>query len=165
MEHSSGPIETRKLLAYKILSLSSLLSRGIETILESEVSLSIRQWRVLLYVANHGPDTVQRIAAFWRYDKSQVSRAVSELTERRFVTTRIADGDRRSVIVAPTRSGMNIYRQALPLSLKRQRELASCLRTDQLEDLEVALDVLTSKAEMMLIDAQEVKANRKAGSR
>lgn len=143
-------IGPRQLIAYRILSLSALLNRGIETLLDTEVGLSVRQWRVLLCLANNGAQSVQRIADFWRYDKSQVSRAVSELQTRKLVRGKPSPEDGRSIVVSITAAGRRLYEQALPLSLARQDELTECLTSNQLSEFEKTLDLLTRQSEDML---------------
>ena len=143
-------IDPRKLIAYRILSLSALLNRGIETLLDAEAGLSVRQWRVLLCLAHYGSRSVQGIADFCRYDKSQVSRAVSELQTRKLVRSKPSPEDGRSIVVSMTAAGRRLYEQALPLSLARQAELTECLTTSQLSEFENTVDLLTRQAEDML---------------
>lgn len=146
----STRLDPRQLIAYRILSLSALLNRGIETVLDTEAGLSVRQWRVLLCLANYGASSVQRIADFCRYDKSQVSRAVSELQARKLVRSKPSPEDGRSIVVSMTAAGRRLYEQALPLSLARQDELTRCLTTSQLKEFEKTVDLLTRQAEDML---------------
>lgn len=143
-------IDPRQLIAYRILSLSALLNRGIETLLDSEAGLSVRQWRVLLCLANYGAHSVQGIADFCRYDKSQVSRAVSELQTRKLVRGKPSAEDGRSIVVSITAAGQRLYEQALPLSLARQAELTKCLTSSQLSEFEKTVDLLTRQAEDLL---------------
>jgi len=143
-----------KLLAYRVLAFSQRLYRGIEILLQDELGLSVRQWRILLFLATHGPRSPQDIAAFWRYDKSQVSRAVSELVEKKLVTAERAEQDARRVTVSLTASGRRVYERGLPLSLARQEKLTSCLTRGQLAEFERTLEILTRQADAMLGPAE-----------
>lgn len=150
-------IDPAKLLAYRVLTLGQRLYRGIEIVLESQLGLSVRQWRVLLFLANYGPQSVQDIATFWRYDKSQVSRAVSELLEKTLVVSRASQEDGRRVIVALTPEGRRVYDSGLPLSLLRQDKLTSCLSKKELTEFERMLNLLTQQADTMLNEFQPQK--------
>jgi DNA-binding MarR family transcriptional regulator len=150
---TSAHIDPKKLLAYRILSLSSLLNRGIEHVLEAEVDITVRQWRVLLCLCTQGAASVQRIADFCRYDKSQVSRAVVQLEVRGLVMVRSHVHDRRSVEVSVSEEGQAVYDRALPLSTSRQARLTSCLSAKDIKDLDRLLDVLTQQAELLLDEA------------
>jgi DNA-binding MarR family transcriptional regulator len=143
-------IDPTKLLAYRVLTFSQRLYRGIEVLLEKELGLSVRQWRVLLFLANYGPHSPQEIAAFWRYDKSQVSRAISELVDKQLVSTERSELNARRIVVSLTCKGLDIYDKGLPLSLVRQEKLTSCLTSDQLIEFERTLDMLTNQADTML---------------
>jgi len=161
-------IDPAKLLAYRVLSFSQRLYRGIELVLENELGLSVRQWRVLLYLANYGPQSVQDIAHFWRYDKSQVSRAVSELLQKRLVESHASEKDGRRVIVGLTRPGRAVYERGLPLSLARQEKLTSCLGQEQIAEFERMLELLTRQADLMLSELQrqkEAAPPKRAGKR
>jgi DNA-binding MarR family transcriptional regulator len=152
---AKNPSETaaEKLLAFRVLALGQLLSRGMAVILDNHLGLSLRQWRVLFYLANSGPDSAQRIADFCRYDKSQVSRAVAELMEKKLVRTASDDKDGRRLVVSLTRAGLATYRQGLPLSQARHEHLVQCLSERELRAFEATADKLTRQAQAMLDDA------------
>lgn len=150
-------VDPTQLIAYRVLTLSQLLNRGIEVILETHLGLSVRQWRVLLCIGNKGPQSVQEIADFCRYDKSQVSRAVSELLEKQLIITAASPTDGRRVLVDLTTAGQAIYEQGLPLSLARQQRLASCLSTRELGTFEKAMQTLIHQAEGLLQEAHEAR--------
>jgi DNA-binding MarR family transcriptional regulator len=149
-EPSGERVDPASLLAYRVLTFSQRLYRGIEILLQDELGLSVRQWRVLLYVASNGPRSGQDIAAFWRYDKSQVSRAVAELVEKHLVVAQRVKRDARRMQVSITAEGMRVYERGLPLSLARQQELTSCLTPAQLAEFENTLELLTRQADAML---------------
>ncbi|MEI2416965.1 MarR family winged helix-turn-helix transcriptional regulator [Orrella sp. JC864] len=168
----SQQVDPAKLLAYRVLTFSQRLYRGIEIVLQNELGLSVRQWRILLFLASYGSRSLQEIAAFWRYDKSQVSRAVSELVEKGLAVTERAEQDVRRVMVGLTAQGWRTYEQGLPLSLARQEKLTSCLTRSQLKEFERTLELLTRQADAMLDQAEEGrqapaagKGKRKAGPR
>lgn len=155
----AGPgVEPTELLAYRVLTLSQLLNRGIEVILDTHLGLSVRQWRVLLCIATRGAQSVQDIADFCRYDKSQVSRAVSEMLEKQLVITRPSPTDGRRVLVDMTAAGHVKYEQGMPLSLARQERLASCLSPRELQTFDKAMQTLIRQAETLLQEAHQERA-------
>lgn len=158
-QKSKPEVDATQLLAYRVLTLSQLLNRGIEVILDTHLGLSVRQWRVLLCIASRGPQSMQKIADFCRYDKSQVSRAVSELLEKKLVKTTASPSDGRRVLVDFTGAGQAIYEQGLPLSLARQERLASCLNPGELETFDKAMQTLIHQAEALLQEAHEARDN------
>jgi DNA-binding MarR family transcriptional regulator len=145
--------EAEKLLAFRVLTLSQLLSRGLAVVLDHHLGLSVRQWRVVFYLAHAGADSVQNIADFCRYDKSQVSRAVRELTEKKLVTTKVGTDDGRQRVVALTAAGRAAFRRGQPLSQARHAELAASLPAAEMRAFEKSLDKLLGKARALLDDA------------
>lgn len=155
---------TEQLLAHRLLVLSQRLNRGVEVLLEAQLALSVRQWRVLIYLANHAPDSIQAIADFCRYDKSQVSRAVSELIERKLLRSRPCPDDGRRSLISLTTAGRRVYEQGVPLSLARQKQLTATLTPEELKAFEQTLDKLTRQADQLLQHAQHEKARRQPAS-
>jgi DNA-binding MarR family transcriptional regulator len=155
---ANSDIDPTQLLAYRVLTLSQLLNRGIEVIVDTHLGLSVRQWRVVLCIATLGPQSVQEIADFCRYDKSQVSRAVAELLEKNLVSTRPSATDGRRVQVRLTAAGRAKFKRGMPLSLARQERLASSLSRSQLETFDNALQTLIGQAEAMLEEAHDKRA-------
>ncbi|MBO1113596.1 MarR family winged helix-turn-helix transcriptional regulator [Bordetella petrii] len=156
-KQTTPSVDPTNLLAYRVLTLSQLLNRGIEVILDTHLGLSVRQWRVLLCVANAGPQSVQDIADFCRYDKSQVSRAVAELLDKKLVATTPSPTDGRRILVGMTAAGRSKYQRGMPLSLARQQRLASCLSPKELETFEKAMQTLIHQAEALLQEAHEAR--------
>ncbi|MBO9356287.1 MarR family transcriptional regulator [Bordetella petrii] len=157
-KNARSGVDPTQLIAYRVLTLSQLLNRGIEVILDTHLGLSVRQWRVLLCIANAGPQSVQDIADFCRYDKSQVSRAVSELLDKKLVVTTSSPTDGRRILVGMTPAGKKKYQRGMPLSLARQQRLASCLSARELDTFEAAMQTLIHQAEALLQEAHEERA-------
>lgn len=171
-DNARNPSEAaaEKLLAFRVLALGQLLSRGMAAIVDNRLGLSLRQWRVLFYLANSGPDSAQRIAEFCRYDKSQVSRAIAELIEKKLVKTAADRQDGRKLIVSLTPAGLSTYKRGLPLSQARHDHLVQCLTERELRAFEATADKLTRQAQAMLDEAcaqpaPRAKAPRKTASR
>ena len=143
-----------RLIAYRVLTLSQLLNRGIEVVLDKDLGLSVRQWRVLLCIGYGGEQSVQDIADFCRYDKSQVSRAVAELLDKKLVATTSSPVDGRRILVDMTTAGRQKYEQGLSRSQARQARLASCLSASELGAFEAAMQALITQAENLLREAQ-----------
>ena len=149
-----------RLIAYRVLTLSQLLNRGIEVVLDKDLGLSVRQWRVLLCIGYGGEQSVQEIADFCRYDKSQVSRAVTELLDKALVTTTSSPIDGRRIMVAMTTAGRQKYEQGLSRSEARQASLASCLSADEFSAFEAAMQALITQAEHLLREAQTARPEK-----
>lgn len=118
----------------------------------SELGLSVRQWRVIFFLANEGQGSVQEIADFWNYDKSQASRALQELTGKGYVSRVASTQDRRKVIASLTEAGRRAYRRGLHISSLRDKRLKSAVADDELAAFDATLAKLADQAQMLLRD-------------
>ena len=166
-DRTKNPSEAaaEKLLAFRVLSLGQLLNRGLAALLDRHLGMSVRQWRVLFYLANSEPDSVQNIAAFCRYDKSQVSRAISELQDKKLVRTAASAADGRRLEVSLTSAGRAAYARGLPLSQARHDSLVDCLSAQELRAFERIMDKLSDRAQDLLDEAYEAEPGQPAEKR
>lgn len=139
-----------RLLAFRFLSTSQLLYRNLELMMGRELGLSVRQWRVMFFLANDGVGSVQEIADFCRYDKSQVSRALQELTDKAYVNRVPGVHDRRKVLASLTPAGIEVYRQGLRISLARDERMKRALSADELAAFNATLDKLAEQAQAIM---------------
>jgi DNA-binding MarR family transcriptional regulator len=105
--------------------------------------LSIAQWRILALIARAGETTLNELADRVRYDKSQISRAITALVERGAVNRMVSPTDLRSNVVSLTEAGRALYEAAMPLGRERQRELLALLTPDQRREFYTIIDILT----------------------
>jgi len=77
-----------------------------------ELSLSSRQWRVLVMLNRLGPATSGHVAAATRLDHSQVSRASHELAGKGLVAMDSDQTDRRRQCLSVTPAGTQVLRRA-----------------------------------------------------
>jgi len=68
------------------------------------------EWRVLFHLGNYGQMTAKDIGTRAKIHKTKISRAVSKLTEKRFVTRTRDEQDRRAEHLALTAAGQAAYR-------------------------------------------------------
>lgn len=164
-DRTKNPSEAaaERLLAFRVLSLGQLLNRGLAVLLDRHLGISVRQWRVLFYLANNAePDSAQNIAAFCRYDKSQVSRAISELQDKKLVRTSASAADGRRLEVSLTSAGRAAYARGLPLSQARHDSMVDCLSAQELRAFERIMDKLSDRAQALLDEAHETEPGQPA---
>ncbi|MDG2259293.1 MAG: MarR family winged helix-turn-helix transcriptional regulator [Paracoccaceae bacterium] len=68
------------------------------------------EWRVLFHLGYFGDKTAREICDMSKMHKTKVSRAVSALETRRFLTRERQEADRRSEILRLTKSGQAAYK-------------------------------------------------------
>ena len=68
------------------------------------------EWRVLFHLGRYGEMTAKEIGERARIHKTKVSRAVQKLADRRFLTRKKDESDRRSERLELTQAGLAAYR-------------------------------------------------------
>ncbi len=93
--------------------------------------LSLPEWRVLALLGQHGSLPGSGIMAWALLDKARMSRAVNCLVDLGYIKRRLMLGERRRLMLELTRSGRQVYEQAVPLALALQERLLSAVADDE----------------------------------
>jgi DNA-binding MarR family transcriptional regulator len=99
----------RNLLAYQVSSTADALRRSAAMRMRREHEVSLAQVRALALIEHLQPVRLRDVAADAGADKAQISRVVSSLVEKGFVSRRALAGDARSAHLELTESGRDKY--------------------------------------------------------
>lgn len=98
------------------------------------------QFRILAILANFEPLKASDIARISMLDKVAISRGLSELQRRRFVTRERLLDDKRTRKVTLTGAGWRYYLELVPEMKRRERLLREILTDEELKMLFAMLD-------------------------
>jgi DNA-binding MarR family transcriptional regulator len=93
----------------RLLLLAKMIEREASRKLQGEFGVSVAQWRVLAFVCISGPATASFIGEAAEVDPAEVSRAVKALAGRTLVTRAFEPGSRKTMIIAPTAEGRDLF--------------------------------------------------------
>lgn len=113
---------------------SALAVRAINVALEP-VGLRVRQYSVLLAVAESGGLSQRDVATTLSLDPSQIVALVDELESRGLVERRPGVADRRARLVQPTRAGKKQIREAERRVRRAEEEYLGALDAEERETL------------------------------
>ena len=134
----------RDLLSYRLHVVANLLSRGAELRYRREFGVSLWEWRTIaLLGAVTEPLSLNHLAHAAGIHKSQMSRVVSGLTERKLVS-RAANG--REVALTLTKSGRRLYEGLISAATERDERFNSCLSKNEKEIFDRCLSKLAGQA-------------------
>ena len=136
-------------LPYVLNNLAERISAGLSVIYMDEHGLSIPEWRVIANLAEHHTLNARQIIDFTTMEKSKVSRAVNNLSERGLVSQQRAEGDSRAKDLTLTVAGESLYRDIVPKVLAWERELLEGLNTGEYRDLLHTLEKLGVRLQSM----------------
>ena len=140
--------EIRELISYRLHTVANLLSRGAELRYRREFGVSLWEWRtVALLGAVTGPLSLNHLAHAAGIHKSQMSRVVSGLTQRKLVL-RAANG--REVALTLTRSGRRLYDGLISAAAERDKRFNRCLSRNEKAVFERCLSKLAGQARELI---------------
>ena len=154
-------LKLQTFLPYVLNNLAERVSAGLSRIYVDEYQLSIPEWRVIANLAEHTTLNARQIVEFTTMEKSKVSRAVGNLSERGLISQERAEGDSRAKDLALTDEGLALYRSIVPRVLDWERELLGQMTSGEYRDLMYLLNKLGNRIEMLENpDANRVAENR-----
>ena len=139
--------EIRDLLSYRLHTVANLLSRGAELRYRREFGVSLWEWRtVALLGAAQEPLSLNHLAHAAGIHKSQMSRVVSGLAERRLVLREVDPGDGRGVRLALSKPGRKVYEGLIRAASERDAVFRRCLSESEKQTFERILKKLAGQA-------------------
>jgi len=137
----------RELLSYRLHVVANLLSRGAELRYRREFGVSLWEWRTIaLLGAATEPLSLNDLSRSAGIHKSQMSRVVSGLAQRRIVSREAHPGDGRGVHLALSRAGRKLYDGLISAAAERDAAFRGCLSRQESQMLDAALSKLATRA-------------------
>ena len=131
-------------LPFRLNRLAAEVSERMSGIYAAQFGLDIPQWRVLATLAGEGQSTAQEIVQSTRSHKSTISRAVSELEEKRLIERAPSGTDKRAYVLRLTPEGRRLFRRLRPLVLGFQTKLLGRIETAEADALMRGVGALES---------------------
>lgn len=135
--------------------ISRALAQQILLYARRELGLNLAEYRALSMLAECRSASIKDIAANTELDKAQITRAVANLTRRRFVIHTVDGRDRRLRVVKLTPSGRALIAKSVPFAIERQTRMERALTPAELRTLWKALAILLEEAQAMLAEAEQ----------
>lgn len=119
-----------RFLPYRFNRLSTALSLRFRAVYGPHHDLTVPEWRVLATLGQFGAMTAKAVGAHSAMHKTKVSRAVRALEERRWLTRRENEADRREESLALTAAGLRVYGEIVPRALAFEADILTALGPD-----------------------------------
>lgn len=98
-------------LPYRLNQAAEHVSRNFQTLYRREFGMTRPEWRVLAHLGQNDTLTARDICDRARMHKTEVSRAISSLEKRRWLTRRRDESDRRLEHLSLTAEGKRTFRK------------------------------------------------------
>lgn len=143
--------EIQDLLSYRLHVVANLLSRGAELRYRREFRVSLWEWRTLaLLGAATEPLSLNHLAHAAGIHKSQMSRVVSGLAERRLVRRAADPVDARGLHIALSAGGRKLYEGLIKAAAERDAAFRDCLSANEKRVFDQALAKLAGQARQFI---------------
>ncbi len=132
-----------------IRSLDEGMAANMSRRITGPFRLTMTEWRILLFLAEHEALTASDIVDYTAMEKSKVSRAISSLENLGMIERKVAEDDQRVKLLRLTEKGFKRYHALVPRVLDWERELINALDVSEYRDLLFILDKLTLRLKDM----------------
>jgi MarR family transcriptional regulator, temperature-dependent positive regulator of motility len=117
----------RDYVSFRLERVASMVRAEASKIYQERCGLDIRQLRVLRSAAERPGSSVSEIVEATMFERTLVSRLISELASKRLLTRRISQADARQFHIEITRSGLAVVEAADGLGDQLNEDLLSSL--------------------------------------
>ena len=135
-------LELENFLPYRLNRLADAVSRDFAAIYREKYGLTRPEWRLLATLGQYSTMTATEIGRHSAMHKTKVSRAVTALEKRRWLTREADEADRRVEHLKLTRTGEEAYRTLVPLARAFERELMANLNDSERAAIGLSLTTL-----------------------
>ncbi|MEJ6023724.1 MarR family winged helix-turn-helix transcriptional regulator [Ramlibacter sp. PS4R-6] len=150
------PPAFRNLLAYQVSSTADALRRSAAMRMRREHDVSLAQVRTLALIDHLQPVRLRDVAADAGADKAQISRVVSSLVSRGYVTRRALVGDARSAHLELTQAGRDKVAGLFRTLQDRDRLLKAGFQPAEIEQLLSLLARVRKVADQLSLDEERL---------
>ena len=117
-------------LPYRLNRIAAAVSQDFRSIYGPHHDLTIPEWRVLATLGQSEKISAKEIGRHSSMHKTKVSRAVRALEERRWLTRRESEEDRREEILSLTAQGRKVYNDIVPKALAFEKQILDRLGSE-----------------------------------
>jgi len=123
--------QLERYFTYRLNTLAKLNDLASHSLYLDKGGLSLSESRVLASIGSFPHITVNRLAFEANLDKGQASRSAQSLVDKGLVIKANSLTDGRSVILALTPPGKQVWRKLMALMEQRNQALTRCLSSDE----------------------------------
>ncbi len=117
---------------------------------EGRFNITRREWRILATAVQHTALTSSALAQAASLDAARTSRAIGSLCEKGWLERKRDGRDARTVFVAASQAGRQLYAQIMPVVADLNMLITQDLELEERQALQTVLDKITRRARQML---------------
>ena len=129
-EKESVPLEKETLIVQLLLRCGLFLQREMNQVCR-RFGLKQQQFSVLNEIVWHGPINQKELGEALLFEKSNVSKIVRILLEKKMIDVEVAPGDRRMTLLFETPEGLAVWKDCMQAFHESSTEILSLLSDDE----------------------------------
>jgi DNA-binding MarR family transcriptional regulator len=133
-----------ELLSFRLHRVVNAFERSAALLFRREFDVSLGEWRALALLGGGVASTTNRVARLAGIDPAQMSRIVSKLVDRGFVTRSSGPGNSSPISLTP--AGQRTYEALIAAARTRNTAFLSALTEDEFVHFNSALEKLAALA-------------------
>lgn len=123
--HRTGTYETRGFYTHQVALLHRLIARSTKQAFDRMFGITQMEWRILIQLEYRSPSKISELHERTFMQKPQISLALPNLIRKGYVVRADDPDDARAPNFAITQKGLELYREVLRVTKKRQEGLES----------------------------------------
>lgn len=144
-ENPTRPIQ--QFLTYRLLKAHLALNAQASVVLDKAAGITLSQWRILAFVGAGDIRTSRALATVSGLDPAQISRSLKALETDGLIKADRLPEDRRTLALALTDKGRDVFDTILPVMQSRQQHLLDALSPEERKLIHGALEKLELASE------------------
>lgn len=136
----------RSFLTFRLAQVQNRLNTQAGALLRAHCDLSLTEWRVISLANLLGATTATVMSREAQMDKGQVSRAVKQLIENGYLTSKSSENDARQSILSLSDSGAELHARLITVMRDRQMRLIQNISESDLRTFYKVLDTLAAQS-------------------
>jgi DNA-binding MarR family transcriptional regulator len=143
-------LDLLKFMPFRLSRLAAEVSTALASEYSERYGIDVPEWRVIATLGFRAtPCSAQFISQRTRTHKSTISRAVTSLLERGAIERVENEDDRREFNLRLSRKGRDLYEELIPLLLRKESIMLSCLSAHERRDFAVLLGKIEKSLDLV----------------
>jgi DNA-binding MarR family transcriptional regulator len=159
-----NPSSIFDLLNFRVSEFYGVSGSLVTKLAEGEFGVTREEWQFIAMLAHLGPLAPSELAQRTTVDRSQASRTLRALSEKKLIYRQTVPGDARRALVGLKESGKKLYADFFPRAAQVHHAVLECLSANEIRVLARCLDKIHARAlHVAQSDLVQVQADRRHG--
>ena len=124
-------LDLEQFVPFRLGHLSARMAKAVGRIYAERFGVSAAEWRALAALGHSGSMTFSELQERAAMDKVRVSRTITTLMQKDYISREVDPFDRRRITLALTEAGRTVYSAIVPHILSVERDMLASLTSDE----------------------------------